>query len=88
VSHRYASQHTRARKQGDTNPLVRSTGKPEPLFYQLVLAAAETPPEQVLFVGDNLACDVIAPLAHSMRAVLVRMVLIWTLISFPVSGRC
>jgi putative hydrolase of the HAD superfamily len=46
--------------------------KPSPLFYRLVLAAAEAPPDQVLFVGDNLQCDVVAPLAHGMRAVLVR----------------
>jgi putative hydrolase of the HAD superfamily len=46
--------------------------KPDPIFYRLVLAAAEAPPEQVLFVGDNIQCDVIAPLAHGMRAVLVR----------------
>ena len=35
--------------------------KPDPLFSRLVLAAAEAPPEQVLFVGDNLACDVAGP---------------------------
>lgn len=46
--------------------------KPDPLFYRLVLAATEAPPGQVLFVGDNLACDVAAPLAHGMRAALVR----------------
>jgi len=46
--------------------------KPDPLFYRLVLAAAEAPPGQVLFVGDNLQCDIAAPLAHGMRAALVR----------------
>lgn len=46
--------------------------KPDPLFYRLVLAAAGAPPGQVLFVGDNLQCDVVAPLAHGMRAALVR----------------
>jgi len=46
--------------------------KPEPLFYRLVVAAAETPPEQVLFAGDNLECDVAAPITHGMRAALVR----------------
>ena len=46
--------------------------KPDPLFYRLVLAAAEAPPGQVLFVGDNLQCDVAAPLSHGMRAALVR----------------
>jgi FMN phosphatase YigB (HAD superfamily) len=46
--------------------------KPDPRFYRLLLAAADSPPEQVLFVGDNLQCDVVAPLAHGMRAALVR----------------
>jgi HAD superfamily hydrolase (TIGR01549 family) len=46
--------------------------KPDPVFYRLVLAAAGAPPERVLFVGDNLQCDVLAPLAHGMRAALVR----------------
>jgi FMN phosphatase YigB (HAD superfamily) len=45
--------------------------KPDPVFYRLV-PAAEAPPEQVLFVGDNLACDVAGPLAHAMQAALVR----------------
>jgi FMN phosphatase YigB (HAD superfamily) len=48
------------------------SGKPDPVFPRLVLAAAETPPEQVLFVGDNLRCDVIGPFSHGMRAALVR----------------
>ena len=46
--------------------------KPEPLFYRLVLAAAESPPDQVLFVGDNLAYDVAEPITYGMRAALVR----------------
>jgi FMN phosphatase YigB (HAD superfamily) len=45
--------------------------KPEPLFYRLVLAAAEAPAEQVMFVGDNLAYDVAAPITHGMRAAMV-----------------
>jgi hypothetical protein len=72
VSHRHASQHTHVQKQGDTSQLVRSTGKPAPLFYELVLAAAGCPVGQVLFVGDNFACDVAGPVAHGMRAALVR----------------
>jgi HAD superfamily hydrolase (TIGR01549 family) len=47
-------------------------GKPETLFFRLVLTAAEAPPDQVLFVGDNLEHDVSAPIAHGMRAALVR----------------
>jgi FMN phosphatase YigB (HAD superfamily) len=46
--------------------------KPDPLFYRLVLAAAGAPPGKVLFVGDNLACDVVGPISHGMRAALVR----------------
>jgi FMN phosphatase YigB (HAD superfamily) len=48
------------------------TRKPEPLFYRLVLAAAESPPERVLFVGDNLTNDVATPITHGMRAALIR----------------
>lgn len=46
--------------------------KPDPIFYRLALAAAGAPPGQVLFVGDNFACDVAGPVAHGMRAALVR----------------
>lgn len=46
--------------------------KPDPLFYHLVLAAAGCPAEQVMFVGDNLACDVAGPITHGMRAALIR----------------
>lgn len=37
-----------------------------------MLAAAGCPARQVLFVGNNLACDVTAPMAHGMRTALVR----------------
>jgi FMN phosphatase YigB (HAD superfamily) len=46
--------------------------KPAKLFYDLVIAAAGCPPGQVLFVGDNFACDVARPVAHGMQAALVR----------------
>lgn len=46
--------------------------KPDPLFYALVLAAAECPASQVLFVGDRIDYDVVAPMHHGMRAALVR----------------
>jgi FMN phosphatase YigB (HAD superfamily) len=46
--------------------------KPETLFFRLVLTAAEAPPDQVLFVGDHLEHDRSAPIAHGMRAALVR----------------
>jgi HAD-hyrolase-like len=52
-------------------PYPLGVRKPDPLFYRLVLAAAESPPGQVLFVGDNLDCDVAAPIAYGMRAALV-----------------
>ena len=47
-------------------------GKPQPIFYALVLAAASCPASQVLFVGDNLDSDVTAPISHGMHAALVR----------------
>jgi len=46
--------------------------KPDPLFYDLVLAAAGCPAQQLLFVGNNLRHDVAAPMARGMRAALVR----------------
>jgi endonuclease/exonuclease/phosphatase family metal-dependent hydrolase len=48
------------------------TRKPQSLMYQLLLDAARCPADQVLFCGDNLHNDVAAPLAHGMRAALVR----------------
>jgi FMN phosphatase YigB (HAD superfamily) len=48
------------------------TTKPDPLIYQLLLAAAGCPAGQILFVGNNLHNDVIAPMQHGMRAALVR----------------
>ncbi|MBV9383791.1 MAG: HAD family hydrolase [Streptosporangiaceae bacterium] len=72
VSHRHASQHKPAQKQAAARPLVRSTRKPEPLFYALVLATAGCPASQILFVGDNLENDVVAPIAGGMHAALVR----------------
>lgn len=56
--------------------LVTSTdleyGKPDPRFYAAVLAAADCPPEQVLFAGNNYLNDVATPISHGMRAVLIR----------------
>lgn len=45
--------------------------KPEPLFCQLVLAAG-CPARQVLFAGDDRHNDATAPLAHGIRAALIR----------------
>jgi HAD superfamily hydrolase (TIGR01549 family) len=46
--------------------------KPSPVFYQMVLAAADCPAAQVLFVGDHLENDAAAPARHGMQAALVR----------------
>ncbi|PZG16284.1 hypothetical protein C1I98_39015 [Spongiactinospora gelatinilytica] len=46
--------------------------KPGAAFYRTVLDAAGCPPDQVLWVGDNLDKDVHGPARHGMRAVLVR----------------
>lgn len=46
--------------------------KPERLYYDLVTAAAGCPAGQILFVGDNLACDVAGPLEYGMQAAAVR----------------
>ena len=46
--------------------------KPFPVFYQVVLAAADCPAGQVLFVGDHLENDAAAPIRHGMQAALVR----------------
>ncbi|MER7207289.1 HAD family hydrolase [Streptosporangium sp. NPDC000239] len=45
--------------------------KPDPLFYRFVLAAADVAPSRVLFVGNSMAKDVLGPLEHGMRAVLI-----------------
>ena len=71
LSHGHASQHNHAHKQAGTSPVVRSTRNPDPLFYDLVAAAASCPPGQVLFAGDSLPSDVTGDRA-GMRAVLVR----------------
>ncbi|WP_173390605.1 HAD family hydrolase [Actinomadura litoris] len=47
-------------------------GKPDPLFYHLVIAAADCPAQEILFVGDHLVNDVLEPMGHGMRAALVR----------------
>lgn len=46
--------------------------KPEPLFYEVVLAATGCPAGQVLFAGDHPDNDVAAPARHGMRTALVR----------------
>ncbi|WP_395108108.1 HAD family hydrolase [Actinomadura sp. SCN-SB] len=46
--------------------------KPDPLFYRRVIAAAQCPADQILFVGDHLDKDVRAPLTHGMHAALIR----------------
>lgn len=48
------------------------TKKPEKLFYDLTVAAAGCPADQILFVGDNLRCDVAGPIEYGMQAALIR----------------
>lgn len=45
--------------------------KPEPDFYRHVQAEARCGADRIVFVGDNLYCDVLVPLATGMRAVYV-----------------
>ncbi|MFE9569051.1 HAD family hydrolase [Streptomyces sp. NPDC006692] len=45
--------------------------KPDPRFYAAVAAAADCPPEEVLFVGDNPRTDAFGPHAYGMSAVLI-----------------
>ncbi|MFF0577606.1 HAD family hydrolase [Streptosporangium saharense] len=47
-------------------------GKPNPEFYRRVIAATRAKPEQIMFIGDNLVDDVIAPVQHGTQAALVR----------------
>jgi FMN phosphatase YigB (HAD superfamily) len=46
--------------------------KPSPVFYRVVLAAADCPAGQVLFVGDLLENDAAAPARHGMQTAVVR----------------
>jgi FMN phosphatase YigB (HAD superfamily) len=46
--------------------------KPDPAFFAHVLAAANAPPDRVLYVGNNYAKDAIAPVEAGMRAALLR----------------
>jgi FMN phosphatase YigB (HAD superfamily) len=46
--------------------------KDNPLFYELVIAAARCPAGEVLFVGDRIDHDVAGPMRAGMRACLVR----------------
>jgi len=46
--------------------------KSEPLFYDLVVTAAQCPASEVLFVGDSITNDVAGPMRAGMQACLVR----------------
>jgi FMN phosphatase YigB (HAD superfamily) len=46
--------------------------KPAPVFYEIVLAAAGRPADQVLFVGDHMENDAGVPARRGMRTALVR----------------
>lgn len=41
--------------------------KDEPLFYELVITAAQCPAGQVLFVGNSIANDVAGPMRAGCR---------------------
>jgi FMN phosphatase YigB (HAD superfamily) len=49
-----------------------NVSKDEPLFYELVITAAQCPAGQVLFVGNSIANDVVGPMRAGMQACLVR----------------
>lgn len=46
--------------------------KDDPLFYDLVITAAQCQPPEILFVGDSIVNDVAGPMRAGMRACLVR----------------
>ena len=46
--------------------------KDDPLFYDLVITAAQCPAPHVLFVGDSIAHDIRGPMRAGMQACLVR----------------
>jgi FMN phosphatase YigB (HAD superfamily) len=46
--------------------------KDEPLFYELMITAAQCAAGQVLFVGNSIANDVAGPMRAGMQACLVR----------------
>lgn len=48
-----------------------NAAKPQRRFYDAVLLAAGCRPDEVLFTGDNMLCDVLGPLEAGMHAALV-----------------
>lgn len=48
------------------------TRKPEPAFFEHVQLTARCPPEQILYVGDHMAHDVIPAARHGMHTALIR----------------
>jgi len=46
--------------------------KDDPLFYELVITAAQCARHEVLFVGDRIDYDVLGPMRAGMQACLVR----------------
>lgn len=46
--------------------------KDNPLFYELVITAAQCPAPEVLFVGDSITHDIRGPMQAGMQACLVR----------------
>lgn len=46
--------------------------KPSPVIFREILAAAQCPPENCLFIGDSQEADISGAKAHGMRACLTR----------------
>ncbi|GAA0426321.1 hypothetical protein Acor_54960 [Acrocarpospora corrugata] len=46
--------------------------KPSTTFYAMAIAAAQSPADQIVWVGDNMRTDALGPVMNGMRAVLVR----------------
>lgn len=49
-----------------------NVSKDDPLFYDLVITAAQCPPPEILFAGDSIAHDVAGPMQAGMHACLIR----------------
>ncbi|GAA1022156.1 hypothetical protein Aple_064930 [Acrocarpospora pleiomorpha] len=46
--------------------------KPSLTFYAMAIAAAQSSPHRIVWVGDNIQTDALGPARHGMQAVLIR----------------
>jgi FMN phosphatase YigB (HAD superfamily) len=46
--------------------------KPSLTFYAMAIAAAQTSPHRIAWVGDNMQTDALGPVRHGMEAILLR----------------